>query len=314
MPEWCTGSGKDRRYTWDRHALEDWAVYGIASDGDGDHIGLEHQGTSLRSPVRRPADARVAVFVLRCLDGISEAPAWVYPWEPRKLLNVTSFTLYCQKVICDARYAEYRIVYRGDLSSDMLDRGIPEVTAFRAAQKERAEELRALLKAAITCGPSGSRRPTRRVSPSLMPSVSRSPPGRDPPPAGRLEGRDRAEHRRRSTLRRRPMPNRPSWCLAALLVLAAASAFGAGLDEEAADVLKITADYVWAYDPPPARDRRIVEYYDSIIARRTGVEATWQESGLTGKPGRSSYGSGSPPARSPRWSSTARLCRKRPRG
>lgn len=49
--------------------------------------------------------------------------------------------------------------------------------------------------------------------------------------------------------------------------------------------LKITADYIWRYSPTMPKDNRIVEYYDKLIVQKTGVQATWQCSALTGKSG-----------------------------
>lgn len=49
--------------------------------------------------------------------------------------------------------------------------------------------------------------------------------------------------------------------------------------------LKITADYIWRNSPTPPTDNRIIEYYNKIIVQKTGVQATWQNSALTGKTG-----------------------------
>jgi len=71
-----------------------------------------------------------------------------------------------------------------------------------------------------------------------------------------------------------------------LLVASAFGAWATGSSEAAAGApLKITADYIWRNSPPPATDRRVMDYYNSVIVQRTGVDATWQNSALTGKTG-----------------------------
>ncbi len=39
--------------------------------------------------------------------------------------------------------------------------------------------------------------------------------------------------------------------------------------------LKITAEYIWRYNPTMPTDNRIVDYYNKIIVGKTGVDATW---------------------------------------
>jgi len=71
-----------------------------------------------------------------------------------------------------------------------------------------------------------------------------------------------------------------------LLVGLAFGAWATGSNEAASGAaLKITADYVWRNSPTPPTDRRVYDYYNSIIVQRTGVDATWQNSALTGKTG-----------------------------
>ncbi len=48
--------------------------------------------------------------------------------------------------------------------------------------------------------------------------------------------------------------------------------------------VKITADYIWRYNPTMPTDNRIIDYYNKIIVARTGVNATWDTSlGTAGK-------------------------------
>lgn len=50
--------------------------------------------------------------------------------------------------------------------------------------------------------------------------------------------------------------------------------------------LKITASYIWRYNPTMPTDNRIIDYYNKIIVARTGVDATWDTSlGQVGKTG-----------------------------
>jgi hypothetical protein len=64
---------------------------------------------------------------------------------------------------------------------------------------------------------------------------------------------------------------------ALLLAVASVATFAAPL--------KITADYIWRNSPTPPQDNRIVDYYNKIVVQKTGVDATWQNSALTGKTG-----------------------------
>lgn len=50
--------------------------------------------------------------------------------------------------------------------------------------------------------------------------------------------------------------------------------------------LKITASYIWRYNPTMPTDNRIIDYYNKIIVARTGVDAVWDTSlGQVGKTG-----------------------------
>jgi hypothetical protein len=69
----------------------------------------------------------------------------------------------------------------------------------------------------------------------------------------------------------------------AILAVAATVLAAEGRPEPPEAPLKITADYLYMYDPVPATDRRVADYYASIIVDRTGVDATWQNSAITGK-------------------------------
>ncbi len=68
-----------------------------------------------------------------------------------------------------------------------------------------------------------------------------------------------------------------------LLAVLATGLWAEGGTESSA--LKITADYIWRNSPTPPQDNRIVDYYNKIVVQKTGVQATWQNSALTGKTG-----------------------------
>jgi hypothetical protein len=152
LPEWYTGTGKTRRFTWDQHALEDWAVYGIASGCDGDHIGLEHTPAASWNPMAAPRLPTWPFAFFNPIAGYPEAPMWVCPWEPRKLLKATTLREYAEHLLCRARWSELRQFYRGERVGDIVHR-LPETIAYLAARDVHGERVRSLLREAVTCGP-----------------------------------------------------------------------------------------------------------------------------------------------------------------
>jgi hypothetical protein len=68
-----------------------------------------------------------------------------------------------------------------------------------------------------------------------------------------------------------------------LLAVLATGLWAEGTTEGGA--LKITADYIWRNSPPAPKDTRVLDYFNSNIVKKTGVDATWQNSALTGKTG-----------------------------
>jgi hypothetical protein len=70
-----------------------------------------------------------------------------------------------------------------------------------------------------------------------------------------------------------------------LLIVAALGAAAEGRVDAPAKPLRITADFCYPIDPAPPKDWRLDAYAKALIVQRTGVDATWVNSSLTGKSG-----------------------------
>lgn len=134
LPDWHAGTGSDRRFTWQHAALEDWSVYGICSDRDGPHVGLEHTPAVAWDPSRSLRLPLGPLSFFTPESAYPEAPYWVYPREGRKVLQTHHFGKYCDAVMKAARCDEYRVRYRG-VSHRTQVGYLPEVIDFDIAQE-----------------------------------------------------------------------------------------------------------------------------------------------------------------------------------
>lgn len=149
MPDWYTGSGADRRFTWKCAALEDWAVYGITSDRDGDCVGLEHTPALAWDPSRNLRLPLGPVSFFAPESAYPDAPYWVYPRDGRKVLRTKDFRAYCTEVMRAARYDEYLVMYRGQHHREKLYL-TPEISEFFLAADQGSPEFSALVRDIIT--------------------------------------------------------------------------------------------------------------------------------------------------------------------
>jgi ABC-type glycerol-3-phosphate transport system substrate-binding protein len=107
MPDWYTGTGKDRRYTWEWAVLEDWALYGKAYNHDGSYYGLQTTYAKTYNPIK---DVKFPLGPLAFFASnltYPDAPYFVYNKDPKKVLESTDLFTYCQNVLRAARYDEY---------------------------------------------------------------------------------------------------------------------------------------------------------------------------------------------------------------
>jgi hypothetical protein len=131
MPEWYTGTGKDRRYTWQYRPLEDWAVYGIGSGRDGAYYGVEYTKAINYDPIRAVKFPLGPISFFADSSTYPEAPYYVYQKDGQKVLKSSDLMAYVTQVVTLARYDEYKAAYIGDWYYSACN-NLPEVIAWDA--------------------------------------------------------------------------------------------------------------------------------------------------------------------------------------
>jgi len=149
MPEWYTGSGKDRRYTWQYRPLEDWAVYGITSGKDGAYYGVEYTRAISYDPIRAVKFPLGPISFFSDSYTYPEAPYFVYQKDPVKVLKTTDLWAYCEKVVRAARYDEFKTAYAGDWYYTAIN-NLPEGVAFENAFAENQQKYDKILLEMVT--------------------------------------------------------------------------------------------------------------------------------------------------------------------
>jgi ABC-type glycerol-3-phosphate transport system substrate-binding protein len=154
MPEWYTGTGKDRRYTWQYRPLEDWAVYGISSGKDGAYYGVEYTKAINYDSIRAVKFPLGPISFFSDSFTYPEAPFYVYVKDGQKVLKSTDLYAYCVKVVTDARYDEYKAAYVGDWYYTAVN-NLPEFIAYDAKFSENSQKYDKELLDMVT-GPSAN--------------------------------------------------------------------------------------------------------------------------------------------------------------
>jgi len=148
LPEWYTGTGANRRYKPAYAQLADWAVYGIASNRDGNYWGLDRTAAfRVDGQIGRLPISLVSFFDPALT--YPEAPFYVYPKDPRKVLATTDLWTYCEQVQRAARYDEYRIIYTDTGVLDTLQ-ALPELLTFGEAMMNDAGLIEKAAMSALT--------------------------------------------------------------------------------------------------------------------------------------------------------------------
>ena len=104
-----TGTGKDRRYLPDHAVLEDWVLYGINGPRDGSYYGLQHAVPAPCNPITSVKFPLGPMSFFTTTQTYPEAPYFVYPLDPNKVLRTTDIWVYQEKVMRAARYEELKI-------------------------------------------------------------------------------------------------------------------------------------------------------------------------------------------------------------
>jgi ABC-type glycerol-3-phosphate transport system substrate-binding protein len=154
MPEWYTGTGKDRRYTWQYRALEDWAVYGILSSRDGAYYGVEYTKAINYDPIKAVKFPLGPISFFADSVTYPEAPFYVYNKDPQKVLKTMDLWAYSEKIVRAARYDQLKIFYTGSSYYTEIN-NLPEGVAYEAAFSANQQKYDKLLLDMVT-GPSAS--------------------------------------------------------------------------------------------------------------------------------------------------------------
>jgi len=129
MPDWYSGTGKDRRYTWQHASLEDWALYGINYTRDGLYYGLEHAYPATYNPIKSVKFPLGVMGFFGDSMTYPDAPYFVYPKDPKKVLQTTNLWNYTQNVIRAARWDQFTVFTTATSPyADIM--GLPEVAAW----------------------------------------------------------------------------------------------------------------------------------------------------------------------------------------
>jgi hypothetical protein len=132
MPSWYRGTGKDRRYLPDHAVLEDWTLYGISGARDGSYYGLEHAFPAPYNPITSVKFPLGPLGFFADTQTYPDAPSFVYPKDPQKMLKTTDLWAYSEQVARQARYDEYKIFTTADNPYNQI-MALPEVAAWDTA-------------------------------------------------------------------------------------------------------------------------------------------------------------------------------------
>jgi ABC-type glycerol-3-phosphate transport system substrate-binding protein len=154
MPEWYTGTGKDRKYTWQYRALEDWAVYGISSSRDGNYYGVEYTKAISYDPIKAVKFPLGPISFFADSATSPDAPYYSYTKDPLKVLKTMDIWSYTEKAIRLARYDRYKVIYTGPSFYTEIN-NLPGTVAYEAAFSANQQKYDKLLLDMVT-GPSAS--------------------------------------------------------------------------------------------------------------------------------------------------------------
>jgi putative aldouronate transport system substrate-binding protein len=132
LPAWYKGTGKDRRYLPDHAVLEDWTLYGISGARDGSYFGLEHAFPAPYNPITSVKFPLGPMGFFSDTETYPDAPYYVYPKDPKKVLQTTDIWAYSEQVMKQARYDEYKIFTTSDNPYNQV-MAIPEIAAWDTA-------------------------------------------------------------------------------------------------------------------------------------------------------------------------------------
>jgi putative aldouronate transport system substrate-binding protein len=132
LPTWYKGAGADRRYLPDHAVLEDWTLYGISNARDGAYYGLEHAYPAPYNPITSVKFPLGPMGFFGDSMTYPDAPYFVYPKNPTKVLQTTDLWAYSEKVMKAARWDEYKIFTTADNPYTAI-MALPEVSAWDTA-------------------------------------------------------------------------------------------------------------------------------------------------------------------------------------
>jgi putative aldouronate transport system substrate-binding protein len=132
MPTWYKGDGVNRRYLPDHAVLEDWVLYGINGPRDGSYYGLQHAIPAPWNPITSVKFPLGPMSFFSTNQTYPEAPYFVYPKDPAKVLRTTDIWVYQENVMRAARYDELTIFTNADDPYNQI-MALPDVAAWETA-------------------------------------------------------------------------------------------------------------------------------------------------------------------------------------